>query len=74
MGTDGTRPNSHLFVLRLWSEKMGDDGIEWRGKLQHVTSGDVRYLRDWSKLLPLLLELLSEVDTKQEEYAQNKEV
>jgi hypothetical protein len=73
MGTDGTRPNSHLFVLRLWSERMGDAGIEWRGKVQHVTTGDIRYLRDWSRLLPIMLELLSEDESNEEDLEQNKE-
>ena len=74
MGTDVSRPSSHLFVLRLWSETMGDNGVEWRGKIQHVTSGDVRYLRDWSKLLSMLLELLSEADLEQKSHSGNKEV
>lgn len=44
---------SHLFMLRIWPEEGG--GLTaahtgWRGKVQHVNSGEVRYFRDWPAL------------------------
>ena len=41
---------SHLFTVRLWAEDLGDGQSEWRGKVQHVSSGATRYFRDWSTL------------------------
>ena len=53
---------SHLFTLRIWAEALGDGRTEWRGKVQHVHSGEVRYFRDWSTLVTFLLEMLPELD------------
>ena len=50
--------DSHLFTVRLWAEDLGDGEIEWRGKLQHVTSGEARYFRNWPVLIALLQTLL----------------
>jgi hypothetical protein len=41
---------SHLFMLRLWLEDLGNGQTDWRGKVQHVNSGEARYFRDWSTL------------------------
>ncbi len=49
---------SHLFTVRLWLEELGNDQMEWRGKVQHVTSGEVRYFRDWPTLIAFLQMLL----------------
>lgn len=51
--------SSHLFTLRLWREELGGGDAEWRGKVQHVTSGEVRYFRDWSMLIAFLVQVLS---------------
>ena len=52
------QPHSHLFTLRVWDEVLDGDQGEWRGKLQSVRTGEVRYLRDWSVLLTLVLDML----------------
>ena len=55
----GRAPQSSLlFTLRLWAEPIDSDQVEWRGKLQHVLSGEVRYFRDWPGLIKMLAELL----------------
>jgi hypothetical protein len=41
---------SHLFMLRFWMEELGDGQTDWRGKVQHVHSGEVRYIRSWLAL------------------------
>jgi hypothetical protein len=66
MDTPSQRPRSHLFTIRVWQEEIGTDQIEWRGKVQLVTSGDVRYFRGWAALVPLLLTMLSELDSELE--------
>ena len=48
--TDQPEPKSHLFILRLWLEDLGSGQNDWRGKVQHVNSGEVRYFRDWPTL------------------------
>ena len=57
---------SHLFTVRVWQEEVGQDLREWRGKVQLITDGNVRYFRGWEGLVPLLLSMLSEVETHSE--------
>jgi hypothetical protein len=42
--------SSHPFMLRLWLEDLGSGQTDWRGKVQHVNSGEARYFRDWLTL------------------------
>lgn len=59
-------PRSHLFTVRVWQEEIGRDQTEWRGKVQLLTSGDVRYFRHWAALVPLLVTMLSELEPQPE--------
>jgi hypothetical protein len=58
MYDDPGRHLSHLFTLRIWAEPLDEDQVEWRGKVQHVSSGETHYFRDWSTLVALLLAML----------------
>ena len=42
--------SSQLFMLRMWLEELGEGQTGLRGKVQHVTSGEVRYFHDWTTL------------------------
>jgi len=59
-------PRSHLFTIRVWQEEVKKDQVEWRGKVQLVTSGEVRYFREWKSLVPLLTAMLAEMDSMSE--------
>ena len=61
MDQDQIPPHPHLFMVRVWAEDIGNGQIEWRGKVQHVTSGEIRYFRDWSTLMIFLQAMLPEV-------------
>ena len=54
---------SHLFTVRVWKEEVGKGQFEWRGKVQLLNSGDVRYFREWAALGPLLITMISELDS-----------
>ena len=41
---------SQLFTVRVWREELADEQHEWRGKVQHVNSGEAFYFRRWSEL------------------------
>lgn len=48
---------SHLSTVRRWPDDIGtphEPQTEWRGKLQHVTSGEAHYFRDRPTLINLL--------------------
>jgi hypothetical protein len=55
------RHQSHLFTVRIWPEAL-QDRVEWRGKVQHVLSGEARYFREWPALVAFLLQALSQPD------------
>jgi hypothetical protein len=54
MNLDAPSPPSHLFTVRLWLEELADGGSEWRGRVQHVLSGETRYFREWAALAAFL--------------------
>lgn len=58
MASGRTPHCSHLFTVRLWLEDLGDGRVEWRGQVQNVLSGEVRYFRDWPTLSALLQAML----------------
>ncbi len=67
---DPQHPVSHLFSLRLWQEEVGADRLEWRGRLQHVLSGDTRHFRQWNTLIELLLTMLEDQEPDEMLYEQ----
>ncbi len=54
--------SSHLFTLRLWLEDLGSGQTDWRGKVQHVNSGEARYFRDWPALEAFVEKLLPKIE------------
>ena len=55
-------PQTHLFMLRLWTEDLGDGKTEWRGKVQHALSGEARYFREWAELIAFVQEQVGDID------------
>jgi hypothetical protein len=53
---------SWLFTFRVWQTRVDGGSTEWRGRLQSVNTGHVRYFRDWQRLVLHLNELLQELD------------
>ncbi len=51
-----------LFVLRLWRVLLADGHYEWRGRLQHAQTNEIRHFRDWPALIPSLLAMLRDVN------------
>lgn len=52
--TDEDRKPAQLFTLRVWWEAIGDNQKEWRGKVQHILTGETRYFRSWEALVEFL--------------------
>jgi hypothetical protein len=69
MDRERQHPRSHLFTVQDWQEELGQGQTEWRGKAQHVSSGQGYYFREWPKLILFLQEMLSipESDTESEQ-------
>ncbi|MDX1435674.1 MAG: hypothetical protein R3335_02610 [Anaerolineales bacterium] len=49
---------AHIFSLRLWQEAVDGGHHEWRGRVEHLSSGEFFYFRDGSPIVPLLVRLL----------------
>lgn len=56
---------SHLFTVRLWNEVVSENCTEWRGKVQHVLSGEMHYFRDWPTLIAFLMHTMDEQERSQ---------
>src|SRR6266487_1588393 len=69
MDKEQQHPRSHLFTVQLWQEELSKGQTEWRGKAQHLSSGQVHYFREWPKLILFLQTMLStlEPDTQSEQ-------
>jgi hypothetical protein len=57
LGDLNDQPDSHLFTVRVWPEFLGPGSVEWRGKAQHVLSGEARYFREWEDLIAFVKQL-----------------
>jgi hypothetical protein len=66
-------PHSHLFTVRLWREEVGNGQIEWRGKVQQISTGETHYFREWSALISLFLQMLPASESLSESHNENKE-
>jgi hypothetical protein len=60
MNEDHQYYRSHLFTVRVWQEELGNDQSEWRGKVQHVHTGEALYFREWQALIAAIMKMLSE--------------
>jgi hypothetical protein len=52
-------PQAHMFTLRIWVTNQKDTDIEWRGRIQHVQSGEVKYCQTWGAFTAYVEEILS---------------
>jgi hypothetical protein len=50
---------AELFTMRLWQEVLNGGRTEWRGKIQHVGSGQARYFHDWATMVKIITEMLT---------------
>lgn len=47
---------SHLYMVRVWTEQIDEERVEWRGKVQRVLNGETIYFRDWETMLAFLMD------------------
>jgi hypothetical protein len=59
---DQPSSSSQLFMLRMWLEDQGSGQTDWRCKVQHVNSGEVRYFREWATLEAFMEGLLHQTN------------
>ena len=42
---------AQTFTLRIWLTDQKGDAFEWRGRIQHVQSGEVQYCQNWNAFI-----------------------
>jgi hypothetical protein len=48
-----------IFTIRLWREKLDERQSEWRGRVQHLGSGQARYFNEIGKIADFIADHLS---------------
>jgi hypothetical protein len=48
-----------IFTIRLWREKLDERESEWRGRVQHLGSGQARYFNEIGKIMEFIGDHLS---------------
>lgn len=48
-----------IFTIRLWREKLDERESEWRGRVQHLGSGQARYFNEIGKIIEFIADHLS---------------
>ena len=56
-----SKAGSQLFTVRMWPEPLDDGQVEWRGKVDHVASGEGYAFRDWARLATCIEKMLQGV-------------
>lgn len=52
---------SQVFLVRLWTEPEGAGQTAWRGKVQHLTSGEAQRFVNWADLIAVLQAMLPDL-------------
>jgi hypothetical protein len=59
------RPRSrHMFSLSVWAEELEEGVVEWRGKIQHLPTGEAYYFRSWEMLLAHLRAMVGDSESQ----------
>ena len=53
---------THLFAIRVWTERPEQGTVEWRGKVQSIGNGKGYYFCGWQALVELLQTLVSDTN------------
>ena len=59
-------PNTQVFIVRLWRERREIEGAapEWRVMIEHVPTGDRRYLRHVTQINDFMKHHIRSVDPR----------
>jgi len=49
---------AQTFTLRIWITNQEGTHLEWRGRMQHIQSGEVKYCQDWDSFIIYVEEVL----------------
>ena len=49
---------SQMFTLRIWVINREGVNIKWRGRIQHIQSGEVQYCQNWDTFIAYVEKML----------------
>ena len=49
---------AQTFTLRIWVTNREGGNLEWRGRIQHIQSGEVQYCKGWEALVDYIENVL----------------
>ena len=49
---------TQTFTLRIWVTNQKDATLKWRGRIQHIQSGEVQYCQNWDAFITYVEEVL----------------
>ena len=57
--------NTQVFIVRIWYEPRHTEQApdEWRGVIEHVPSGERRYLKDLNHIIAFIIPYLKVIQT-----------
>ncbi len=66
MGSHRQAGRSELFLVRVWAVDVGTDSgeVEWHGKVQRATDGEVHYWSRWPELMEWLLVMCTKKEAR----------
>ncbi len=56
--TASSIPATESFAVRVWLERVGPGKTEWRGRVEHMRTGETHYFREWSSLVDKIQSML----------------
>jgi hypothetical protein len=58
--------NTHVFIVRIWLEPREIEGTsaKWRGVIEHVPSGERRYVQDLDDIIASIVPYLGEMGVR----------
>ena len=57
---EGLGTQAQTFTLRIWVTNQKDATLEWRGRIQHIQSGEVQYCQNWDTFIAYVEKVLTE--------------
>jgi hypothetical protein len=63
---ESIQPNTHSFVVKVWSEETGEASptVVWRGQITHVPSGEQRSIHELSEIGVFVAPYLEQLGVK----------
>jgi hypothetical protein len=63
LNTVSLQNHSHLFLVRLWTQEESEGHVKWQVKVQHLKSGQARFLQSVPDLVDVLTAMVNDLES-----------